>query len=457
MYHEENHAERALSPAPPLELEGRARIAEPSEPNSPLQDSGLLQQYLCEMRSRSQISREREIEVARALERGELEVVRALVAPGLGETLRPRIEEVLHGEGPCLLRELRRRLRRLDRLDREAASGRAALLEAGCDDAERTGELAAIESEAGDLAQSLRRQVPRLRSLARALRAGAEPARRSGRPAKRAGVSGRPRGATLTRRRLRGAWARIEAGERVARAARSELIESNLRLVIYFANQHRGRGLPVLDLIQEGNLGLLKAVEKFEHRKGFKFSTYAAWWIRQMMDRAIADQSRTIKLPTRHWERLRHVSQTARRLARQLGSEPSVEEVAEAVGLPVEQVEQVLEATRTIVSLDAFIGEEHDGRLGDLIADDSAVDPQEEALEAQLGEAVRGALEILTPREQTVLRMRFGIDEPSEHTLAEIGQRFHVSRERIRQIQVEALTKLRSRLGPDDLRAFLDE
>jgi RNA polymerase primary sigma factor len=248
----------------------------------------------------------------------------------------------------------------------------------------------------------------------------------------------------------------VQRGEREASRAKKEMIEANLRLVIATAKKYANRGPQFLDLIQEGNLGLMKAVDKFEYRRGYKFSTYATWWIRQAIARSIADQARTIRVPVHMIEAMRQLAQTSRQMLHEIGHEPTPEELAEKLAMPLERVRKVLGIAKEPLSLDLPIGEEEDSRLSDLVEDENAVTPLDSAIQANLREATTQVLACLTPREERILRMRFGIGMDSNHTLEEVGKQFSVTRERIRQIEAKTLRKLKHPHHSRKLRSFLD-
>ena len=260
----------------------------------------------------------------------------------------------------------------------------------------------------------------------------------------------------MTSKALKRIIKQVDEGEIKARDAKAELIEANLRLVVSIAKKYTNRGLQFLDLIQEGNIGLMKAVDKFEYQRGYKFSTYATWWVRQAITRAIADQARTIRIPVHMIETINKLIRTARYLVQELGREPTPEEIADRMEFPLDKVRKVLKIAKEPISLETPIGEEEDSHLRDFIEDKKILSPSEAVIRLNLSEQTQRVLSTLTPREEKVLRMRFGIGERADHTLEEVGRDFDVTRERIRQIEAKALRKLRHPSRSKRLKSFVE-
>jgi RNA polymerase primary sigma factor len=261
---------------------------------------------------------------------------------------------------------------------------------------------------------------------------------------------------TLNAEVLKKAIKSIEEGELKAKLAKDEMVKANLRLVVSLAKRYNNRGLQFLDLVQEGNMGLIKAVDKFEYQRGYKFGTYATWWIRQAITRAIADQARTIRIPVHMIENINKLIRASRRLVQEVGREPTSEEIAKEVGLPLDKVRKVLKMAKEPISLETPIGEEGDSRLGDFIEDKKIAHPREATVNQDLREQTKKVLSTLTPRQEKIVRMRFGIEEKADHTLEEVGQDYNLTRERIRQIEEKALQKMRHPSRSKKLRIFIE-
>lgn len=390
-----------------------------------------LELYLGKMGTKALLSREDEIALARRVEEGERAIVEALARskPALRELLmigselrdkKLRAREVLRDADEDELSDEDVTLRLIATLERAAA-----LVEAGGDEKERRAMLEELRS-----LRLHRRVIDRVVEAVRADEVG----------------DVRDRHETL---------AAIEAGRRIADRAKAELVEANLRLVILFAKRHKGQGLQLLDLIQEGNIGLMRAADKFDHRRGVRFSTYAAWWVKQQLTRAVADQGKTIRIPVHLVESRRKVTRARKRFAQEHGREPDEAELVAATGLVGERVKVVNELSPEPISLEAPLGFEGEATVGDFVSDMSTPAPDEQIAQTRMCEETRGLLSMLSPREQEVLRMRFGLDGKAERTLQEIGEMMSLSRERVRQIEAEALRKLRGRSVQIDLESYI--